>query len=233
MRLRRSICCAVTFCCLFLFFRPFTATAQEVGLSFSYFIPKNGYFSTPISPFSIRGVGVELGDFFALQTGATLYRMSGLNMSDLPFESKEPFIGPNFTAMVPVELVLVLSGKNSDVNFKVGAFGFISFDNKLNEGNIDRALREWESWQVVNSDLSLNNSPGFGYHFGMEYIYYFRKFGLSLEANYFIGGAKTGLQGTYIGGNTMGPLETKTVDFSEAKIDYTGLEIAMGILFGG
>ena len=35
------------------------AHAQDVGLSFSYFLPRNGYFSTPISPFSIRGVGFD------------------------------------------------------------------------------------------------------------------------------------------------------------------------------
>src|SRR5690606_38500619 len=54
--------------------------AQNVGLSFSYFIPKDGYFSTPISPFSIRGLGVDLTRNIALETGASLYRMSGLNM---------------------------------------------------------------------------------------------------------------------------------------------------------
>ncbi|HEY8512790.1 MAG TPA: hypothetical protein VIL31_12610, partial [Cyclobacteriaceae bacterium] len=54
--------------------------AQDFGLSFSYFLPKNGYFSTPISPFSIRGVGVDITNFLAVETGASLYRMSGLNV---------------------------------------------------------------------------------------------------------------------------------------------------------
>ena len=54
--------------------------AQDFGLSFSYFLPKNGYFSTPISPFSIRGLGVDLNRFVALEAGASLYRMSGLNV---------------------------------------------------------------------------------------------------------------------------------------------------------
>src|SRR6476620_4709182 len=84
------------------------AHAQQFGLSFSYFIPKNGYFSTPISPFSIRGIGVNLTNFLALETGASLYRMSGLNLKGLPYESKEPLIGPNFTIFVPAELVIML-----------------------------------------------------------------------------------------------------------------------------
>src|SRR5687768_12900178 len=79
--------------------------AQDFGLSFSYFLPKNGYFSTPISPFSIRGLGVDLNRYIAIETGASLYRMSGLNLKGLPFESKSPLIGPNFTILVPLELV--------------------------------------------------------------------------------------------------------------------------------
>ena len=78
--------------------------AQNVGLSFSYFVPRNGYFSTPVSPFSFRGLGVNLNRFIVLQTGATLYRMSGLSMKDLPLQSQDPFVGPNFTIFVPAEL---------------------------------------------------------------------------------------------------------------------------------
>src|SRR6187431_1850304 len=102
--------------------------AQDFGLSFSYFIPKNGYFSTPVSPFSIRGLGFDINKFLALETGATLYRMSGLNMKDLPFESKDPLVGPNFTIFVPVELVFQLKGNNVEFDIKGGGFGFFGFD---------------------------------------------------------------------------------------------------------
>ncbi|HMP99856.1 MAG TPA: hypothetical protein PKC24_08750, partial [Cyclobacteriaceae bacterium] len=73
------------------------AEAQEMGLSFSYFIPKNGYLSTPVSPFSIRGLGVGLNDYISLETGFSLYRMAGLNIIDIPYESKDALLGPNFT----------------------------------------------------------------------------------------------------------------------------------------
>lgn len=65
------------------------AKAQEMGVSFSFFFPKNGYFSAPVSPFSLRGVGFNITNNLALETGATLYRMSGMNVSGLPFESKK------------------------------------------------------------------------------------------------------------------------------------------------
>ena len=108
------------------------SVAQNVGLSFSYFIPKNGYFSTPISPFSIRGLGVDLNRFIALETGASLYRMTGLNMKGLPFESKDPLLGPNFTILVPGELVFQLKGNGVELDLKGGGFFFYGFAQKLN-----------------------------------------------------------------------------------------------------
>ena len=76
--------------------------AQDFGLSFSYFIPKNGYFSVPVTPFSIRGVGFDLNRFFAIESGFTLYRISGMGVKNLPYESKNPLIGPFFSLMVPL-----------------------------------------------------------------------------------------------------------------------------------
>lgn len=207
--------------------------AQEVGLSFSYFLPKNGYFSVPISPFSIRGVGVDLNDYFALQTGFSLYRMSGLNIKDIDdFSTKDPLVGPNFTFMIPLELVLQFIGKQQEFRIKAGGFGFGTFDNKLKYGNLDKAIRRFEGWEVANSDFDFNSSLGFGYFFGAEYVVYVtRQWGLTLEANYFIGDAGFELEGSYTGGNTSGPLETKQVEYTDARLDYTGLEISVGIIF--
>src|SRR6187402_985743 len=140
-----------------LFLCSVSAYAQEFGLSFSYFIPKNGYFSTPVSPFSIRGLGFDINKFLAIETGATLYRMSGLNMKDLPFESKDPLVGPNFTIFIPVELVIQLKGSNVEFDIKGGAFGFYGFSQKINYGNFDRAIRKYEGWQVANADFTYGN----------------------------------------------------------------------------
>ena len=92
--------------------------AQDVGLSFSYFVPRNGDFSIPISPFSIRGLGVNLNRFIALQTGASLYRMSGISMVDLPFESTNSLLGPNFTIFIPAELVFQLRAQQVQLDLK-------------------------------------------------------------------------------------------------------------------
>ncbi|HNP19391.1 MAG TPA: hypothetical protein PKL31_13220 [Fulvivirga sp.] len=206
--------------------------AQEVGLSFSYFIPKNGEFSTPISPFSLRGIGFNIGNYMALQTGFSLYRMAGMNVKNIgEIETKKAVMGPNFTLMVPVEYVFQFVGKRQEFRIKGGGFAFQTFDNKLNYGNIDRAIRSNTNWSVVNADLNFDNSLGLGYFFGAEYVVKVtRQWGLSLEANYFIGDADFPLKGSYTGVNTVGDIETKDVDYKDAKLDFTGLEISIGII---
>jgi len=207
--------------------------SQDVGLSFSYFIPRNGYFSTPISPFSFRGVGVNLNRFIALETGISLYRMSGMNMLDLPFETKDPLLGPNFTLFVPAELVLEFKGKQAEFDIKGGGFAFYGFDQKLDLGNFDRAIRVYEGWDVANSDLSFENNPGFGLLAGVELtLPVTRQFSVSLEVNYLMGTAKFPLSGSYSGANSNGDFFNETVDYKDAKVDFTGLEFSIGITFG-
>lgn len=206
--------------------------AQDFGLAFSYFLPKNGYFSTPISPFSIRGVGVDLTPFLALETGASLYRMSGLNVKDLPFESKSPLVGPNFTIFIPAELVIQLKGSSVEFDIKGGGFFFYGFDQRINYGNMDKAIRQYENWTVANSSFSFDNKPGFGYHAGVELtVYVAPQFGISFECNYLIGHSKFPLTGSYTGGSNT--LATKEANFPDAKIDLTGLEFSIGIIFTG
>src|SRR5258708_36566550 len=135
---------------------------QDVGLSFSYFIPRNGYFSTPVSPFSIRGLGFNINRFLAVQTGASLYRMSGLSVKDIPLPNKEPFVGPNFTLFVPAELVFQLKGSRVEFDVRGGGFFFYGFGQTLNYGNIDKAIPEKGVWTDSNSTLTFQNKPALG-----------------------------------------------------------------------
>ncbi|MDH5476031.1 MAG: hypothetical protein OEX22_10100, partial [Cyclobacteriaceae bacterium] len=119
--------------------------AQDMGISFSFFFPKNGDFSTPISPFSIRGLGVNFTDYLGVQTGFSLYRMTGMSVKDIPFESSKPLVGPNFTLLIPAELVIKLAGSSVELNLKGGGFFFYSFGQQLNYGNLDRSIRDFEN----------------------------------------------------------------------------------------
>jgi hypothetical protein len=221
----------IIYLCLFISMA-ISSSGQDVGLSFSYFIPRHGDFSTPISPFSIRGLGFSLNKFLAIETGASLYRMSGLGMIDLPFESDHSLVGPNFTVFVPAELVIELKGNKVQLDIKGGGFFFYGFDQHLNYGNIDKALRQYENWDVANSSLDYENNPGFGYHFGGELtLPVTGQVSISLETNYLVGSSKLPLKGSYTGGKIGGTNETKAVDYANAKIDFTGLEFSIGLIF--
>lgn len=218
-------------CTLIIMLFSIMVKAQDFGLSFSYFIPKNGYFSTPISPFSIRGIGFNLNNFIAVETGASLYRMSGLNVKDLPFETKNPLVGPNFTIFIPAELVFELKGNNIQFDIKGGGFFFYGFDQKILYGNMDRAMREFYQLEIVNADLTYENKPGFGYHVGAELtLYVTQQVGVSLECNYLVGQSSFPLMGSFTGG-TGSTIETTPVNYPDAKIDLTGLEFSIGLIF--
>lgn len=210
------------------------AQAQEMGVSFSFFFPKNGYFSAPISPFSLRGIGFNLTNNLAIETGASLYRMTGMNVSNMPFESKEPMVGPFFNLMVPVELILQFGTDDFEFRLKGGGFVFYNFGTKLNNGNIDRALVDYLGWAVANNSFDFDNKIGYGYEFGAEIVQYFsRRFGISLGANYFIGGADLNLRGSVTGATGQTGVITIQENYQGSKLDYTGLEISVGIIFTG
>lgn len=155
-----------------------------------------------------------------------------MNLKDLPFESRDPLIGPNFTILVPAEIVFGVKGNKAEFDVKVGGFFFYGFDHKINYGNFDRAIlgNVETTWSVANADLDFKNHPGFGYHAGAELtLYITSQVGVSLETNYFVGDAKFPLTGSYTGAGTT--IETRTVDYSDAKIDFTGLEFSIGLIF--
>ena len=206
---------------------------QDLGLSFSYFIPKNGYFSVPVTPFSIRGVGFDITKNIAIESGFTLYRISGMGVKNLPWTSKRPLIGPFFSILVPAELVLSAYFGDQAFKLKGGGFAFYNFGTEINEGNLDRELLKYTGWEVLNSDFQLSNHPGFGYHFGAEYIIYLsKKFGISLEAYYMSGECRLDLRGKYTG---LPPSATsvtvESADYKEAMLDFTGYEFSVGVLF--
>jgi hypothetical protein len=206
-----------------------SAQGQDFGLSFSYFIPKNGYFSTPISPFSIRGLGVNINRFISLETGASLYRMSGLNVKDMPFTTKEALVGPNFTIIVPAELVIALKAGRIQLDLKGGGFAFLPFANKINYGNLDRAIREFKSWDVANATADFEAGIGYGWMTGAELtLQVTQQVGISLETNYLAGEAKFPIKGSYRGGNST--VTSEDFNYDDAKIDLTGLEFSVGVI---
>lgn len=205
--------------------------SQDLGMSFSFFFPRNGYFSVPVSPFSLRGLGVHPTRFFSIESGFSLYRMSGLNVTDIPIETKDPLMGPMFSIFIPLEAVLEAQAGNIVFRAKGGGFGFYNFINHVNYGNFDRALADFYDWEVANADLAYDNKIGFGYMFGGEVIFYAtQRFGINIELNYLAGGSNLNLRGAVTGAGPGG-LESVEINYPDARIDYTGWEITFGIIF--
>ena len=185
----------------------------------------------PVSPFSIRGLGVHPTNFFSIESGFSLYRMSGLNVTDIPFETREPLMGPMFSLFIPLEAVLEAQAGNVVFRAKGGGFGFYNFINHVNYGNFDRAIADYYEWDIANADLTYQNKIGFGYMFGGEVILYVtRQFGINIEVNYLAGGSDLNIQGTATGSGPAG-LESIEINYPDAHLDYTGWEITFGIIF--
>lgn len=217
---------------IILFSLPKQAISQQLGMSFSFFFPRNGYFSNPISPFSLRGIGIHPTDFFSIESGFSLYRMSGMNVIQLPFETRDPLMGPFFSIMVPLQAVFEVQANNVVFRAKGGGFGYYNFDTRINYGNMDRALRDYYQWDVANADLKYDNKIGFGYLVGGEIIFYFAdKFGINFEVNYLSGGSDLNFRGTVVGGSLLDIVEQEDVEFTDARLDFTGWEITIGVLF--
>jgi len=211
---------------------PHKGTSQELGMSFSFFFPRNGYFSNPVSPFSLRGIGVHPTDFFSIESGFSLYRMSGMNVINLPFETKDPLMGPFFSIMVPLQAVFELQVGNVTLRAKGGGFGYYNFDTRINYGNMDRAMRDYYQLDVANSDLKYDNKIGIGYLVGGEIIFYFAdKFGINFEVNYLAGGSDLNYRGYLTGGISPDIIETRYIEYKDARLDFTGWEITIGVLF--
>ena len=55
--------------------------------------------------------------------------------------------------------------------------------------------------------------------------------GLSFGAEYFVGGSKLALTGSYTGASSSGDLENEPIDYPDSRLDFTGLELSVGVIF--
>ena len=95
----------------------------------------------------------------------------------------------------------------------------------------DRAIRDFEGWDVANSDLSADNKLGLGWIAGTHFEFHVSsKFSISAGVSYLKGQSDAALTGTYVGGSEQGTLETVDASFSEAKTNLEGIEISLGVV---
>lgn len=206
------------------------SSAHSQGISFSYLIPKNGYLSAPISPFSIRGIGI--GGLVGLETGISLYSMPGLTMSGLPFDSNNPLTGQSWSFLIPGQATLTLGFDLVQIKLLAGGFFIWHANTRMNKGNLDREIAKYENWDIATSSLQMENKPGVGLMGGIGFEFKVnKKFSITSEVQYLNGQSDSSLKGSYAGGNIGDIIVTKEANYETAKTDLQGFEISLGVKF--
>ncbi len=213
-----------------------TSAAMGQGISFSYFFPTDGYLSNPISPFSIRGVGVNVTRFLKVETGFSLYHMAGVGISGLPegYVTDQPLAGPHFTLIVPGELALQFGLGPMQFKFGGGLFGIYHLNPRINQGNFDRMLVSNEAeYDVVNADLEGDNTLGFGWLAGGEIaIAISRQFALSLGTHFLNGSTAFPLSGSVTSARSgSSVIRQQEVVYDDTRIETRGWEVSLGVTF--
>ncbi len=205
-------------------------SVRAQGVSFSYLIPKNGYLSAPVSPFSLRGIGI--GDNAGLETGFSLYNIPGLSMDNLPFDSDKPLTGPHFSVLVPAEVFFKIPLGDLKVKLSGGGFTWWNINSRINEGNMDRGFRKHYSYKIINTDFSLDNKLGFGWLVGVDFEFPInRDVSINFGGHYLDGGVKTGLNGSYVALDQNDQIINESINLPVAEILLQGFELSIGVQF--
>ena len=100
--------------------------SQSVG--FSYFFPKNGYFSNPIAPVNFS-FPLKFSEYFKISGGIGMTNIGGMSMTGFPesYNSERALVGPFQSLELNVIPTLVLPFKAVKFDLFGGVFGFTSF----------------------------------------------------------------------------------------------------------
>lgn len=207
----------------------FTVTsAHAIKLTFSYFVPFGGNFSTPVAPVGFDDLGVTFGDYFGISTGLNLYNIGGMNVKGIPNFSMSAAGTTSFLSLnIPLYLKIILPMNVVKIELKGGGFAFYNFGLALNK-DFDAALARAYGYDTLVSSFRTDNNIGFGWRAGGDItVYVTKNIGIMIGANYLSGASTLNIQGQYTAtrGTTVIP---GTVNYSQAYVDYTGLTLTIG-----
>jgi hypothetical protein len=217
---------------LLLLLLPALLPAWDIApLQFPVFIPTNGYLSETGFPIAIRNLDFNFFPYAGISTTLLLYNIQGLGVTGLPTD--KPIIGPTYTLVGNLCLKLMLPIQSFLITAKGGGFAFYNLSPFLMSGNLAEAIAEDKGWdKAVVDDMSFDNVPGYGWVVGGSFTYYVIRGlgGIFLEVLYYDGEAPLNLSGTATGikGGTVVANEVD-VSYSDVKIDFSGIEIILGI----
>jgi hypothetical protein len=213
-------------------------TVQGIGVSFSYFLPRNGMFSHPVPPLSFRDMGIDVGRYLGVAGSLSLYSMRGMGITDAsgnPIDTAGPLVGPFLSLLSSAVGKVKVPLRPLELEASGGIFGCYNIDPPLMTGTLDRYLAAayGSSYEAVTSSVSAGGRWGWGWVFGVKATYFVKgQFGIAFGANYYLGGGDLKLSGSYDGyddgvGYDIGLDLPATLQ--NARLDYTGLEIILGV----
>jgi hypothetical protein len=221
-------------------------SVSSIGITLSYFIPRDGWFSHPVSPLSIRDVGVSLGRYFGLAGSLSLYGIAAMGITDAegtPLELGGPAVGPFHSLLgslvgkviIPIKVRQVVK---LELVGRGGVFGCYNIAPQLMTGTVERYLAATAPggpYEAVNASLTSDGRWGWGWLFGGSVTYYVTaQVGVSLGALYYLGGAPLKLSGTfdaYDSGGLAADDASLPSLLQGARLDYSGLELLVGVSF--
>lgn len=216
---------------LFLFFSFVSVYSQSVG--FSYFFPKNGYFSNPIAPVNFS-LPLHMGQFFKVSPGIGMYNIGGMSMSGFPenYNSQRALVGSFQSLELTLLPAVVLPFKNLKIDFTGGLFGFLGFNQKIIAGQFNDMIKTANNYSSFDSDLTFKKTGfGWGYIYGMKINFKVTKKAWAyIGANYYTGWQNFKIDGDYtatIGNSTV---EKGNFSFNSTRILYQGLQISVGAI---
>lgn len=215
---------------LVLFFSIGIGSAFSQSVGFSYFFPKNGYFSNPVAPVNFS-LPLKFGNFLQVSPGIGLSNIGGMSMTGFPeeYNSNIALIGPFQSLELSLIPAIVLPFKTVKFDFSGGIFGFTSFNPKLIEGNFNNMFANAKNFDFVNTTTNIDKKPiGWGFVFGSKFSFKVTKSAWGyIGVNYYMGEQKMALNGEYYGvaNNTV---TNGTFSFPDASLLYHGLQISVG-----
>ena len=213
--------------------------AQAIGVSLSYFLPRNGTFSHPVPPLSLRDIGVDVGRYLGVAGSLSLYSIRGMGIKDDsgdPIDTGGPLVGPFLSVLGSAVAKVKVPVKRLQFEASGGLFGCYNIDPPLMTGVLDRylATATATTYEAVTSTVSSSGRWGWGWVFGGKVTYFLMgQLGISAGANYYIGGAKLDMSGSYdayddeTGSYDAG--RSLPANLQDARLDFTGLEIILGV----
>jgi hypothetical protein len=210
---------------------------QGIGVSFSYLLPRNGMFSNPVPPLSFRDIGIDIGRFLGVAGSLSLYSVRGMGIKDTtgtPIDTGGPVVGPFLSVLSSAVGKLRVPIRHLEVEASGGIFGSYNIDPPLMTGTLDRylATADGNTYETVTSSVSADGRWAWGWVFGGKITYFVKgQLGISAGANYYLGGGDLKLSGDFNGsdGSSYFAGQALPANLQNARLDYSGLEIILGV----